>query len=183
MGKVYLAHHLDLERQCALKILAPQIVDNDINYVARFQQEAKAAASLVHPHIVTVHAMGESDGLYFIEMEFVPGSSLNQLIKEQRRLTPARSTVLATEIAEGLSAAHRSGIVHRDLKSDNVLITLRGEAKIGDFGLAKRVYHEDGVPSEKSWGLHIIWLPNCSMDRLRIFDLMCMLWEFVIFRC
>jgi serine/threonine protein kinase len=139
MGRVYLALHTGLHRQCALKILSPRLIADDEDYVRHFQQEGRATAAIVHPNIVTVHAIGESDGLHFIEMEFVTGRSLQQAIDDQRRLSPLRATTMAAHIAEGLSVAHRTDIVHRDLKPDNILLTQHRIPKIADFGLAKRI--------------------------------------------
>ncbi|HUG90235.1 MAG TPA: serine/threonine-protein kinase [Planctomycetaceae bacterium] len=139
MGRVYLARHLDLHRPCALKILSPRAAARDVDYVQRFQLEGRAAAALVHPNVVTIHAIGQCDSLHYLEMEFVAGPSLAQLVRDEGRLTPIRATALATRVAEGLAAAHRQNIVHRDLKPDNVLLTHQGIPKIADFGLAKRI--------------------------------------------
>lgn len=138
MGWVFLARHSALHRPCALKILSPHLVERDPDYLDRFRNEGRAVASLNHPNIVTAHAIGEYEGLHFLEMEFVAGRSLQHVVNDQR-LTPQRATALAIGIACGLSEAHRIGLVHRDLKPDNVLLTHRGQPKIGDFGLAKRV--------------------------------------------
>ena len=145
MGRVYLAHHRDLERPCALKILPPELAEQDVDYVARFENEGKNAARLVHPNIITIHAVGKERGYHFLEMEFVPGRSLRQLIEDEHRLSPLRATALAARIADGLAEAHRAGIIHRDLKPDNVLMTLQGVPKLADFGLAKRVVREGEV--------------------------------------
>jgi serine/threonine-protein kinase len=147
MGLVYYAHHRDLHRPCALKVLLPQLAAQERDYVDRFQNEGRAAASLVHPNVITIHAVGEERGYYFLEMEFVPGRSLKQLIVDEQRLSPLRATALAARVADGLAEAHRVGIVHRDLKPDNVLLTLQGVPKLADFGLAKRLRgRPDGLP-------------------------------------
>ncbi len=139
MGRVYLAHHQQLGRRCALKILSPKSTRVDQDYIERFLNEGRATASLVHPNVVTIHAIGQAEGLHYLEMEFIPGRSLQRLLRDEQRLTPVRATVLATTIAEGLACAHRAGIVHRDLKPDNVLLNHQGLAKIADCGLAKRI--------------------------------------------
>ena len=144
MGRVYLAHHADLDRKCALKILSPRAVESDVDYVARFRLEGRAAAALVHPNIITIHAIGEERGFHFLEMEFVAGRSLQRLLDDEGLQTPLRATNIAQRIAEALSAAHQHGIIHRDLKLDNVLLTHQGVPKIADFGLAKRVRASDG---------------------------------------
>lgn len=140
MGVVYLAHNKNLGRQVALKVLSPRRVSQSIDYVQRFENEGRAAAALVHPNIVTTHAIGRTDSHHFLEMEFVPGQSLQQEIEDRGAIGPLRSTQMAVGIAEGLAMAHRMGIVHRDLKPDNVLVTPAGHPKIADFGLAKQIH-------------------------------------------
>lgn len=144
MGRVYLARHRELHRLCALKILAPRPAAHDFDYVERFRNEGRAAAALVHPNVVTIHATGEWQGYHYLEMEFMAGRSLQQRLDDEGRLTPQRATVMAGAVAEGLAAAHVRGILHRDLKPDNVLLSKRGFPKIADFGLAKRIYDESG---------------------------------------
>lgn len=146
MGRVYLANHGDLHRHCAVKILAPKRGVCDDEYIARFMLEGRAAAALVHPNVVTVHAVGQIEDLHFLEMEFISGRSLQQLINDEGRLPSDRALRLAMMVADGLAAAHRDGIIHRDVKPDNVLLNKHGIAKIGDFGLAKRVLHRGGDP-------------------------------------
>ncbi|MEW4487588.1 protein kinase [Thalassoglobus sp. JC818] len=139
MGWVFLGRHLQLNRSCAVKVLSPDLVSRDPDYLDRFCTEGQAAASIVHPNVVTVHAIGQTDDLNFLEMEYVPGKSLQTEIRNGPLLIP-RATFLALGIANGLAAAHRLGIVHRDLKPDNVLLTHHGIPKISDFGLAKRLH-------------------------------------------
>ncbi len=140
MGRVYLARHSNLERRCAVKVLSPRAATSDVDYVQRFQQEGRAAAVLSHPNIVVTHAIGEERGFHFLEMEYIAGGSLRQLVRDEGPLSPLRATNVLLRVAEGLACAHRRGIVHRDLKPDNVMITLAGVPKITDFGLAKRVH-------------------------------------------
>ena len=143
MGAVYLAVHQQLERRCALKVLSPKFIETDADYVARFRQEAIAVANLHHPHVVMAYAVGEHDGLHFLEMEFVSGQSLQKMLDARSRFEPSDALRITAQIADGLAAAHRAGLVHRDVKPENVLMTKEsfgiGRAKIGDFGLAKRV--------------------------------------------
>lgn len=146
MGVVYLARNTALHRRCALKVLSPRRISVDVDYIARFEVEARAAAALVHPNVVTTHAIGVFDDRHFLEMEYVAGRSLQHEIDDRGPVGPLRATQLAVGIAEGLAAAHRLGIVHRDLKPDNVLVTPSGRPKIGDFGLAKTVQSEESSP-------------------------------------
>ncbi|MFO0916721.1 MAG: serine/threonine-protein kinase [Planctomycetaceae bacterium] len=123
----------------AVKILSPRLISDDPQFVSRFLDEGRAAAALIHSNIVTVHAIGAANGLYFLEMEFVAGRSLRALIDETGPLSAERATALTLRIAEGLAAAHKTDTLHRDLKPDNVLLTHQQVPKIVDFGLARRI--------------------------------------------
>jgi serine/threonine-protein kinase len=138
MARVYRAHHLELQRSCALKVLSPEAVAADPRYLERFREEGRAAAALVHPNIITVHAIGEEDGYHFLEMELVAGGTLRDLLQQEGMLSVGRATEIAASLADGLAAAHASGITHRDVKPENVMLTRYGTAKLADFGLAKR---------------------------------------------
>jgi len=135
MGVVYKAQDVRLDRLVALKFLPPHFT-SDSSERERFVQEAKAASTLNHPNITTIHEIDEFEGQMFIVMEFIEGNTLKQIIKKE---TLAIKEVLdiGIQICEGLNAAHEQGIVHRDIKSDNIMITPRGQAKITDFGLAR----------------------------------------------
>ncbi len=139
MGVVYLATHRDLGRQCALKILLPRLAERDPDYVQRFLQEGRAVATLNHPNIVTAHAIGEERGYRFLEMELIAGRALSRVVREDGPLTPLHATSLIAQIASGLGTAHVKGIIHQDLKLENILLTSLGIPKIADFGLAKRI--------------------------------------------
>ena len=136
MGVVYKAEDSSLERTVALKFLSPHML-GDENDRARFVHEAKAAASLNHPNICTVHAIDEIDGDIFIAMELVDGENLRTRLRAGP-LEVDDALSIASQIAEGLSAAHRKGIVHRDIKPANIVVTPDGLVKIMDFGLARR---------------------------------------------
>ena len=104
-----------------------------------FLAEARAAASLVHPHIVTVHNIGQSGSLHYIELEYVPGQTLQQLVQAAGKLDAYSATDLLSQACSALAEAHRCGVVHRDFKPSNILVHRNGQAKLADFGLAKRV--------------------------------------------
>ena len=135
MGLVYLAHDSKLNRKVALKFLPPHIANNE-NERKRFRQEAQSAAFLNHPNIAQVHAIEEADDELFIVLEYVEGSELKDVIDEDK-LTIDEKWELAIEIANGIKAAHDKEILHRDIKSRNIMINSSGSAKIMDFGLAK----------------------------------------------
>jgi serine/threonine-protein kinase len=136
MGIVYKAEDIKLERLVAIKFLPHHIATNE-NERKRFKVEAKAAAALNHPNIATIHAIEEVGDEMFIVMEFIEGKELKQLIIDNSQLSIDNCLAIATQIAEGLKAAHAKGIIHRDIKSSNIMVTESGQVKIMDFGLAK----------------------------------------------
>src|SRR3954471_12882018 len=136
MAEVYLAHDLLLDRPVALKGPFPQL-SVDQSFVERFRREAQAAANLSHPNIVSVYDWGEEDGTYFIVMEYVDGVTLRDLMVRSGPLEPKRAAGIVSEIAGGLGCAHEKGVVHRDVKPGNVLITPSGQVKVTDFGIAR----------------------------------------------
>ena len=136
MAEVYLAHDQLLNRPVALKALFPEYA-REPSFVERFRREAQAAANLNHPNIVAIYDWGQEDGTYFIVMEYVEGQVLRDLIRAEGPLDPNQAAEIAAEIASALGFAHRNGVVHRDVKPGNVLLTRSGTVKVTDFGIAR----------------------------------------------
>ncbi|MGF6836013.1 beta-lactam-binding protein with PASTA domain/serine/threonine protein kinase [Paenarthrobacter sp. TE4293] len=138
MSTVYLATDQRLERDVALKVLHPHLA-NDPIFLQRLSREAKAAASLSHPHIVGVLDQGEDGHIAYLVMEYVKGHTLRDVLTEQGALAPRLALALIDPVIEGLAAAHSTGLIHRDIKPENVLLADDGRIKVGDFGLARAV--------------------------------------------
>ncbi|HEY1012142.1 MAG TPA: protein kinase [Herpetosiphonaceae bacterium] len=136
MAVVYKAHQTDLERDIALKILPPEMT-YDKSYIARFQQEAKAAARLEHSHIVPIYEIGSADGFYYIAMKFIEGETLKDVIDRQGPMPLSKVLELLEPIGKALDYAHKKGVVHRDIKPSNVMVTPEGWVFLADFGLAR----------------------------------------------
>src|SRR3989440_12727639 len=136
MSSVYRAHDRLLDRKVALKILHEQYTADD-QYVERFRREARAVASLSHPNIVTILDRGEDEGRQFIVFELVEGRTLAEILQEEGRLPVRRALEIAIQVARGLAFAHEHGLVHRDVKPQNVILNGDGRAKVTDFGIAR----------------------------------------------
>src|SRR5881227_2562859 len=138
MGEVFLAEDMRLDRKAAIKFLPAELA-GDPNSRQRFLTEAKAASALNHPHVCVVYDVGETEaGVPFIAMEFVEGQTLDVLVK-RGPLEIAKLVEIAIQVADALDAAHGRGIVHRDIKPANISLNQRGQVKVLDFGLAKRM--------------------------------------------
>ncbi|HKU35863.1 MAG TPA: Stk1 family PASTA domain-containing Ser/Thr kinase [Paenarthrobacter sp.] len=138
MSTVYLATDQRLERDVALKVLHPHLA-NDQTFLERLSREAKAAASLSHPHVVGVLDQGEDGHIAYLVMEYVKGHTLRDVLNEQGALPPRLALALIDPVIAGLAAAHGTGLIHRDIKPENVLIADDGRIKVADFGLARAV--------------------------------------------
>jgi serine/threonine protein kinase len=135
MGEVYRAYDTGRDRIVALKLLPPQLA-GDADFIARFRRESRLAARLRDPHVVPIHDFGEVDGRLFIDMRLVEGTDLAALLAERHRMEPGRAVHLVSQVAAALDAAHRDGLVHRDVKPSNVLVTEEDHVYLTDFGIA-----------------------------------------------
>jgi len=138
MGVVYRATDLSLDRAVALKVLSDELA-RDAGFRRRFVSESKLAASLDHPNVIPIHAAGEHDGVLYIAMRFVPGDDLRTILKLGGRMDPAQAAHVIAQVASALDAAHAHGLVHRDVKPANVLLSPEGHVYLTDFGLSKRL--------------------------------------------
>jgi serine/threonine-protein kinase len=136
MAKVYRGTDTVLGRPVAVKILAPQFTD-DPSFVNRFRREAQAAARLNHPNLVSVYDTGSDDGVHFIVMEYVEGRTLADYLAGGGRIMPQRAIEIAEAVSQALTAAHAQGVIHRDIKPGNIMITPSGDVKVADFGIAR----------------------------------------------
>jgi eukaryotic-like serine/threonine-protein kinase len=135
MARVYRGRDLLLKRTIAVKVLKDQMT-GDAAFIRRFEREAQSAAALSHPHIVNIYDVGEQDGIYFMVMEFVDGKNLKEYIREKGRLPVHEAVRITRQIAEALEQAHEAGVVHRDIKPQNILFSREGKIKVTDFGIA-----------------------------------------------
>jgi serine/threonine protein kinase/Tol biopolymer transport system component len=146
MGEVYLAEDMRLRRPAALKILPAKFTESE-DRLLRFEREASAASALNHPNIITIHEIGQQDGMHFMAMEFVDGETL-RLRLSHTPMSLKETLDVAVQVADALSAAHEAGIVHRDIKPENIMIRRDGYVKVLDFGLAKLTERQSSVDSQ-----------------------------------
>ncbi|MFK7741506.1 MAG: serine/threonine-protein kinase [Planctomycetota bacterium] len=137
MGAVYRGHHLNLDIEVAIKCLKPSLVQDDPTFIERFRREGRSAARITHQNVIRVFDVAESFGLHYLIMEYVQGETARQRVDRKGPLDVAEALQIIYEAALGLHEAHRLGIVHRDVKPDNLLISTRGQVKVADLGLAK----------------------------------------------
>ena len=142
MANVYLGYDTILERDVAIKVLRGDLADDE-KFVRRFRREAQSASLLNHPNIVQIYDVGEDDGNFYIVMEYIPGQTLKQIIKKRKRLSIPETIDIMCQLTDGLSSAHDSYIIHRDIKPQNIMILDDGMVKITDFGIAMAVNASD----------------------------------------
>src|SRR4051794_11523556 len=155
MGVVYLAEQVRLRRYVALKLIVPELAEDD-EFRRRFERESQMAASLDHPNVIPVYEAGDADGVLFISMRYVEGYDLRAVIRSAGRIDPARAARLVGQLGDALDAAHARGLVHRDVKPANVLVAgeLGGaseHAYLTDFGLTKHVSSSSGITHTGQW--------------------------------
>ena len=158
MGEVYRARDTRLAREVAVKVL-PQAVANDPDALTCFEREARAVAALSHPNILAIHDVGREQGVSFVVTELLDGETLRARLSVGA-LAPRKAVGYATQLAEGLAAAHERGLVHRDLKPENVFITRDGRVKLLDFGLAKPLEDAPGDTGPEAVTLAHVTLPG-----------------------
>jgi serine/threonine protein kinase len=170
MGVVYRATHSTTGRTVAIKVLHPRL-GADRRFVERFLREARAARALSHPNVVRVYESGKADALYYYAMEFIAGSTVAEELRRRGIIDPDPALGIAIEIASALGYAHRQGIIHRDVKPENIMLALTGRAKLADLGLAKFVERRerdvqrgiDGRP--RIWGTPAYIAPEAALGR------------------
>jgi serine/threonine-protein kinase len=164
MGVVYRATQLALGRPVALKLIAAELA-NDVSFRQRFQRESQIAASIDHPNVIPVYEAGEADGSLFLAMRYVDGTDLAALAGQEGRLDPARAVRIVAQVASGLDAAHRRGLVHRDVKPANVLLAAEDEhVYLTDFGLTKRTTSAAALTRT---GMFVGTLDYCAPEQIR----------------
>ncbi len=166
MAVIYKAQDMELGRMVAVKVLRPSLV-SDPEFLMRFKREARAAANLSHPNIVTVHDVGQ-DGpkTHYIVMEYVPGQDLKQLIRARGAFEVDAALAVIIEVCKGVGYAHRAGLVHCDMKPQNILVTPENSIKVADFGIARALSATQPAPSEDAdivWGSPHYFSPEQAM--------------------
>ena len=159
MAVVYRGMDTLLQRQVAVKVLREAFA-GDPAFLARFQREARAAANLDHPNVVTVYDVGHDGDRHYIVMECVDGQDLKTLIRREGRLDVDDALDIALQVCAGVGHAHKAGIIHCDIKPQNVLVTWDGRAKVTDFGIARALSGSGITESETVWGSPLYFSPE-----------------------
>ena len=166
MATVYEALDLRLDRVVAVKVMHPTLAE-DPGFVSRFEREAKSAARLSHPNVVSVFDQGVDGDIVFLAMEFVPGRTVRDVLRENRTLSTAQALAILEPVLEALEAAHRAGFVHRDIKPENVLISDDGRVKVADFGLARTISVGPATVSAATQGILIGTVAYLSPEQVQ----------------
>ncbi len=166
MATVYEALDLRLDRVVAVKVMHPTLAE-DPGFVSRFEREAKSAARLSHPNVVSVFDQGVDGDIVFLAMEFVPGRTVRDVLRENRTLSPAQALAILEPVLEALEAAHRAGFVHRDIKPENVLISDDDRVKVADFGLARTISVGPATVSAATQGILIGTVAYLSPEQVQ----------------
>jgi len=165
MADVYVAEQAQLSRRVVIKVLHPHLA-RDPEVAERFRREAEAAAKLVHPHICAIHDYGATQDVVFTVMPYLEGGSLADAIQKNRFVDPARAAAVAVQVACGLDYAHRCGVIHRDVKPDNVLFDEDANAVLTDFGIATARFHGRLTASGRAMGTPHYMSPEQAMGKL-----------------
>ena len=174
MADVYKAKDHKLNRFVAVKVMKKEFRD-DKQFISKFRVEAQSAAGLAHANIVNIYDVGEEAGIYYIVMELVEGITLKEYIKNKGRLSVREATSIALQISAGLEAAHNNGIIHRDIKPQNIIISTDGKVKVADFGIARAsssntinssvmgsVHYSSPVATVMRRAIFILWASRCT---------------------
>ncbi|MDP8956978.1 MAG: Stk1 family PASTA domain-containing Ser/Thr kinase, partial [Actinomycetota bacterium] len=181
MAEVYLGTDRVLGRQVAIKVLGGHFADDE-SFVARFRREAQSAAALNHPNVVSVFDTGSDNGTHFIVMEYIQGRTLADVIKDDAPLLPERAVEITESVAVALGFAHREGIIHRDVKPGNIMLTPSGDVKVMDFGIARAVSSDSLTQTATVLGTATYFSPEQAQGapvdaRSDIYSVGCVLYE------
>src|SRR5256885_13654225 len=165
MATVYLAHDLALDRSVAIKVLAPALLAMGEGMVERFKREARTAAALSHPHIIPIYAVKESEHVLYFVMKYVQGRALDTVIRDVGTLPIAMVQTILAQVGDALGYAHRHGVIHRDVKSANIMLDEDGRAVVTDFGIAKVVQAEGLTMTGVTVGTPSYMSPEQCEDR------------------
>jgi eukaryotic-like serine/threonine-protein kinase len=165
MADVYVAEQSQLSRRVVIKVLHPHLA-RDAEVAERFRREAEAAAKLVHPHICGIHDYGATEDVVFTVMPYLEGGSFADLIQKNRCVDPARAVTIVSQVACALDYAHRHGVIHRDVKPDNVLFDEDGNAVLTDFGIATARFHARLTATGRAMGTPHYMSPEQAMGKL-----------------
>ena len=160
MADVYKAKDHKLNRFVAVKVLKPEFRE-DTTFIRKFKSEAQAAAVLTHPNIVNVFDVGDDNGVYYIVMELIEGITLKEYISKKGKLSVKEATSIAIQVSMGLEAAHSHGIVHRDVKPQNIIISMDGKVKVTDFGIITVHRNRSEADTVMRRVIFIHWVSQC----------------------